>query len=141
MKKERLVRPKYRETSSRFSLCRFVIYVLACSQTLYFLFKVRRAWVIKYKPQGGSRWVVANVFEKNEKKNKTTSVYRLFMSICLSWIKQQDLAVVILYRKYQARLDLSENWHLLRCSRSITKKIHYVWFFSCPLWFSYLVYD
>ena len=65
--------------------------------------------MIKYKPQGGSRWVVANVFEKNEKKNKTTSVYRLFMSIFLSWIKQQDLAVVILYRKYQARLDLSEN--------------------------------
>ena len=25
---------------------------VACSQALYFLFKVRRAWVIKYKPQG-----------------------------------------------------------------------------------------
>ena len=25
---------------------------IACSQTLYFLFKVCRAWVIKYKPQG-----------------------------------------------------------------------------------------
>ena len=25
---------------------------VACSQTLYFLFKVRRARVIKYKPQG-----------------------------------------------------------------------------------------
>ena len=26
--------------------------LLACSQTLYFLFKIRRTWVIKYKPQG-----------------------------------------------------------------------------------------
>ena len=37
---------------------------VACSQTLYFLFKVRRARVIKYKPQG-IHW------------HKTTSVYRL----------------------------------------------------------------
>ena len=34
---------------------------VACSQTL---FKVRRAHVIKYKPQG----ICADVFEKNEKK-------------------------------------------------------------------------
>jgi len=40
---------------------------IACSQTLYFLFKVHRARMIKNK----------NVFEKNEKKNRTTSVYRL----------------------------------------------------------------
>ena len=39
-------------------------FTLACSQTLYFLFKVRRARVIKYKPQG-----IYYVFEKNEKKN------------------------------------------------------------------------
>ena len=45
---------------------------VACSQTLYFLFKVRRAQVIKYKPRG----ICANVFEKNEKKTNTTSVYR-----------------------------------------------------------------
>ena len=72
---------------------------VACSQTLYFLRKVRRALVIKYKPQGiyqqpaqegggGGRFLalrarshalasLADVFEKNEKKNKTTSVYRL----------------------------------------------------------------
>ena len=71
---------------------------VACSQTLYFLFKVlvRRVWVIINKPQGiysvdrqrngvvvgeeENRRVLAllaNVFEKNEKKNKTTSVYRL----------------------------------------------------------------
>ena len=37
---------------------------VACSQTLYFLFKVCRALVII-------------VFEKNGKKNKKTSVYRL----------------------------------------------------------------
>ena len=45
---------------------------LAYSQTLYFLFKVPRAWVFNY-------WrarELADVFEKNEKKNKTTSVYR-----------------------------------------------------------------
>ena len=29
----------------------------------------------------------------------------------------------------------------VRCSRSITNKIYYVWFFSCLLWFLYLVYD
>ena len=72
---------------------------VACSQTLYFLFKVRRALVIKYKPQGiygppaqGGIFLsraprsfsracfareLADVFEKNEKKNKTSSVYRL----------------------------------------------------------------
>ena len=49
-----------------------VCFMLACSQSLYFLFKVRRARVIKYKPQG-----IYDVFEKNEKKNKTTSVCRL----------------------------------------------------------------
>ena len=64
---------------------------LACSQTLYFVLKVRRARVIKYKPHGmgfilrekrkfsrASRsFSLVDVFEKNEKKNKTTSVYRL----------------------------------------------------------------
>ena len=68
---------------------------LACTQTLYFLFKVRRARVLKYKPQGNlltasargsgvsfsrSALVFALAhrnFEKNEKKKKTTSVYRL----------------------------------------------------------------
>ena len=39
---------------------------IACSQILYFLFKVHRARMIKNK----------NVLEKNE-KNRTTSVYRL----------------------------------------------------------------
>ena len=43
-------------------------YYKACSQALYFLFKVRPARVIKNKPQG-----------MNEKKNKTSSVYRLSM--------------------------------------------------------------
>ena len=72
---------------------------VTCSRTLYFLRKVRRALVIKYKPQGiyqqpaqegggGGRFLalrarshalasLADVFEKNERKNKTTSVYRL----------------------------------------------------------------
>ena len=81
---------------------------LACSQTLYLLFKVRcnlvprvgertweqgwvrRARVIKYKPQG-IYWPpakvvfsracfareLADVFQEKEKKNKATSVYRL----------------------------------------------------------------
>ena len=40
---------------------------IACSQTLYFLFKVHRAHMIKNK----------NVLEKKRKKNRTTSVYRL----------------------------------------------------------------
>ena len=54
--------------------------ILACSQTLYFLFKVRRTHMIKTKPLGiflsrsRSR---ARRTKKNEKKNKTTSVYRL----------------------------------------------------------------
>ena len=85
---------------------RETVFNVACSQTLYFLCKVRRALVIKYKPQGiyqqpaqegggGGRFLalrarshalgarshalasLADVFEKNEKKNKTTSVYRL----------------------------------------------------------------
>ena len=78
---------------------RETVFNVACSQTLYFLCKVHRALVIKYKPQGiyqqpaqegggGGRFLalrarshalasLADVFEKNEKKNKTTSVYRL----------------------------------------------------------------
>ena len=78
-------------------------FVLACSQTLYFLFKVRRGRVIKNKNRGGfadrqrkglgvgkekildfsfSRSLsLADVLETNEKKNKTTSVYRLVL-IC-----------------------------------------------------------
>ena len=78
---------------------RETVFNVACSQTLYFLCKVRRALVIKYKPQGiyqqpaqegggGGRFLalrarshalasLADVFEKNEKENKTTSVYRL----------------------------------------------------------------
>ena len=68
-------------------------FVLACSQTLYFLLKVRRARVIKNKNRGGFTdrqrkgfgvWAprsfsLANVFEKNEKKKKTKSVYRLVL--------------------------------------------------------------
>ena len=78
---------------------RETVFNVACSQTLYFLRKVRRALVIKYKPQGiyqqpaqegggEGRFLalrarshalasLADVFEKNERKNKTTSVYRL----------------------------------------------------------------
>ena len=50
------------------------VWIIACSQILYFLFKVRRVCVIKniyWQP------ALADVFEKNEKKNKTTSVYSL----------------------------------------------------------------
>ena len=68
---------------------------LACSQTLYFLFKVRWARAIKYKPQGiywppaqggsgggrrNSRFRFArelgDVFEKNEKKNNVCAQAR-----------------------------------------------------------------
>ena len=60
------------------TISRYKLSILACSQTLYFLFKVRRAHMIKTKPQGiflsRSR---ARRTKKNEKKNKTTSVYRL----------------------------------------------------------------
>ena len=48
------------------------VFKIACSQTLYFLFKVRRARVIKYKPQGIYCPPVQG--GRNEKKNKTTSV-------------------------------------------------------------------
>ena len=80
--------PNFTENSSSRKLSRTS---LACSQTLYFVLKVRRARVIKYKPHGmgfilrekrkfsrASRlFSLVDVFEKNEKKNKTTSVYRL----------------------------------------------------------------
>ena len=78
-------------------------FVLACSQTLYFLFKVRRARVIKNKNRGGfsdrqrkglgmgkdkslyfsflrSALVLARrCFRKQGKENKTTSMYRLVL--------------------------------------------------------------
>ena len=55
------------------------VFEIACSQTLYFLFKVSRARVIKYKPQG-IYWPPVQG-GRNEKKNKTTSVYRLFLRL------------------------------------------------------------
>ena len=62
---------------------------VACSQTVYFLFKVLRAQVIEYKLQGfidrqrkaprsfSSACFARRCFRKNEKNYKTTSVYRL----------------------------------------------------------------
>ena len=47
---------------------------LACSQTIYFLLKVRWACVIKYKQQG-IYWPPAQ--GRKEKKNETMPVYRL----------------------------------------------------------------
>ena len=47
---------------------------LACWQTVYFLFKVRWACVIKYKPRG-IYWLPAQ--GRKEKKDETTPVYRL----------------------------------------------------------------
>ena len=66
----------------------FVHLRIACSQTLYFLFKVRPARVIKNKNRAGfvdrqrERVGVGEeeVFANNEKKNKTTSVYRLIFA-------------------------------------------------------------
>ena len=65
----------------------FVHLRIACSQTLYFLFKVRRAHVIKNENRGGfvdhQRKGVGvgeeEAFE-NGKKNKVTSVYRLIIA-------------------------------------------------------------
>ena len=62
---------------------------LACSQALYFLFKVRRARVMKNKPRGiysppaqrGASLSHTPMFSKRTKrKNETTSVYRLTFS-------------------------------------------------------------
>ena len=55
------------------------VFEIACSQTLYFLCKVRRGWVIKYKTQG-IYWPPVQG-GRNEKKNKTTSMYRLFLRL------------------------------------------------------------
>ena len=55
------------------------VFEIACSQTLYFLCKVRREWVIKYKTQG-IYWPPVQG-GRNEKKNKTTSMYRLFLRL------------------------------------------------------------
>ena len=93
----------------------YALYTVVCSQTLYFFFKVHRARVIKYRPQGiywlptqegsggGRRTFFSFLsrpprsfsrahshamflkktkrkikhFGTNERKNKTTSVYRL----------------------------------------------------------------
>ena len=62
------------------------VFKIACSQTLYFLFKVRRARVIKYKPQG-IYWPPVQG-GRNEKKNKATSVYRLFLRLISMYKKQ-----------------------------------------------------
>ena len=66
----------------------FVHLRIACSQTLYFLFKVRPARVIKNKNRAGfvdrQREGVGvgeeEVFANKEKKNKTTPVYRLIFA-------------------------------------------------------------
>ena len=70
----------------------FVHLRIAYSQTLYFLFKVRRARVIKNKNRGGfvdHQRKGVGVGEKeafeNEKKNKVTSVYRLIFAEFVPW--------------------------------------------------------
>ena len=61
---------------------------MSCSQTIYFLLKVRRARVIKKNRGGfidrqrkGVARALADVSQKNENKNKATSVYRLVPEI------------------------------------------------------------
>ena len=54
-------------------------FVLACSQTLYFLFKVRRARVIKYKPQG-IYWPPAQGGRDEERRKYT---FFIFLSCAL----------------------------------------------------------
>ena len=53
---------------------------LACSQTLHFLFKVRRARVVKYKPQGFVNRSFSHAHFsrrcfRNERKEKENNVY------------------------------------------------------------------
>jgi len=43
----------------------YVLYTVVCSQTLYFFFKVHRARVIKYKPQGQRKGVVVGEEERS----------------------------------------------------------------------------
>ena len=70
----------------------------ACPQALYFLFEVRRARVIKKEKPRGICWPPAQggrsggrrFFEKNEKKNQATSVYRLMQRVNPNW-KGADL--------------------------------------------------
>ena len=68
---------------------------VACSQTLYFLFKVRRAQVIKYKLQG----ICADVFKKNEKKNNTmTHAHDAVLSKYIWELKDNDTTCDIKWR-------------------------------------------
>ena len=81
-----------------------VTIIVACLQALYFLFKVRRTRVLKNENywgffdcqrkgagEGEEELALADVLEKNEKKNKSTSVYRLrslrLFSICYKYRK------------------------------------------------------
>ena len=83
---------------------RFGAIIVACLQALYFLFKVRRTRVLKNKTYWGffdcqrkgagvgeEELALADVLEKNEKKNKSTSVYRLrslrLFSFCYKYRK------------------------------------------------------
>ena len=42
----------------------YALYTVVCSQTVYFLFKVHRSRVIKYKPQGQRKGVVVGEEER-----------------------------------------------------------------------------
>ena len=81
-----------------------VTIIVACLQALYFLFKVRRTRVLKNKNYWGffdcqrkgagvgeEELALADVLEKSEKKNKSTSVYRLrslrLFSFCYKYRK------------------------------------------------------
>ena len=97
---------------STIALFHFFLYFIACSQTLYFLFKVRGAHVIKNKKQGGfidrqrkgvgvgeeenrrslffvlARALLSPMFSKRTKsKKKTTSGNRLFFIRKAIWTK------------------------------------------------------
>ena len=105
---------------------------LACSQTLYFLFKVRRAGVIKCKPQG-IYWPPAQGGRgggRREKKNKTMSVYRPCRSMLpQSLIANLQIVWWSIFEFGASSNSLADDWpaaHLL--------EVHVFWYF---LWFDW----
>ena len=82
---------------------------VACSQTHYFLFKVRRAQVIKYKPRG----ICADVFKKNEKKNNTmTHSHDTVLSKYIWELKDNDTTYDIKWRiRSRGQTPTRENRH------------------------------
>ena len=92
-------------------------------------------------------WIRTNTVNVRGKTVLTWMNQRVLINVrvnycALRWIAWKERVRAHVVRRKQGHIVRFVNVQsFLRCSRSNTNKIYYVWFFSCLLLFWYLVYD